>query len=113
MKTVAKRFPFLSEDKTYEIKDVIDFSEEVESRLKVHENIIEKQDLIKENYKLMQLYAPSISVQSKTKINYILDNFEPELNKTQMLKMMTEDGFGEYNWSGLFQTMKRFVVDKF
>jgi len=113
LKTIAKRFPFLAEDKTYEIDDVIDFSKEAESRLKVYDNIVEKQDLVKENYKLMQLYAPSISVQSKTKINYILDNFEPEFNKTEMLKMMTEDGFGEYNWSGLFQTMKRFVVDKF
>ena len=45
-----------------------------ESKLKVYESIIEGRELIEENYGLMQLYVPSISVQGKQKIKYTVEN---------------------------------------
>lgn len=107
LKTVSKRFSFLSEAKNYSIEDVLQECRETESTLKVYQNIIEKQDLIKDNYKLMQLYSPSMSYMAKEKIKNSVEGLDYSLNKTLIRAMMIEDGFGVYDWSTLFQTLQR------
>jgi ubiquinone/menaquinone biosynthesis C-methylase UbiE len=82
-----------------------------ESKLKVYQSITENRELIEENYGLMQLYVPSISVQGKQKIKYTVENAEKFFNQTEINVMMLEDGMGVWDWSTLFTTMKRIVVD--
>ena len=60
---------------------------------------------------MMQLYSPSLSPQSKEEIRYAIEEAPQELNKTEALKMMNQDGFGVFDWSSLFQTMKRIAAD--
>ena len=60
----------------------------------------------------MQLYSPSISIQGKQFINHTIKNFKPEFNKTEVHKMMLEDGFGVYDWMDLFANFKRISLDK-
>ena len=50
---------------------------------------------------MMQLYAPQLSVQGKDHVRYSIENFECDFNRTDVLKMMREDGFGELNWEAL------------
>jgi 5'-3' exonuclease len=109
--TVAKRLPFLVDEKAHTIDEVIDFCEQSESELKVYKNIIEHRETIEHNYKMMQLYAPSISVQGKQKLRYVIDNFESELNQTTFKTMMIEDGFGVIDFTDLFASMKRIVAN--
>jgi 5'-3' exonuclease len=109
--TVAKRLPFLSEERDCSIKEVVDYCEAVENKVGAHTNIIEGEEIIRENYKLMQLYAPSISIQQKQHINDIFKNFKPLLNKTGVRKMMVQDGIGEISLVDLFQNFKRNISD--
>tara|TARA_R100001082_G_scaffold45410_2_gene24231 strand:- start:545 stop:1519 length:975 start_codon:yes stop_codon:yes gene_type:complete len=108
--TVAKRFKFLSEGKTHTIDSIVSFCKSVERPLKVHRNIPENVDVIKENYKIMQLYSPAISVQTKQKISNITKNFVHEFNQTQVKVMMAKDGFGTYNWDSLFTSFKKIIL---
>jgi len=101
--TVAKRLPFLSEEKTYSIEEVKDFCQQANSTLKAYNNIVDGAELIQENYKLMQLYVPSLSALTAQKINYSLDSSERHFNKTSIRAMMLEDGFGDGDWSELFR----------
>lgn len=115
LKTVAKRLPFLSEEKSYTIDEVVDFCKNTESKLKAFTSIVEHADVVKENYQIMQLYSPSMSPQAKRQVKTAINDLEPELNKTGVMKMMHEDGFGSYDWSDLFVAMKRIVsfpIDK-
>ena len=112
MPTVAKRLPFLSENKMFTIDEVVAHCAAAENPLKAHLNIIENRDLILHNYKMMQLYSPAISIQSKQQIAETLTNFKPYFNKTAVQAMMIEDGFGVYDWSTLFATFKRFTFEK-
>ena len=106
--TVSKRFPFLKEEKEYYIQDIIDeCNNNAESKLKLYTNVAENENLIKDNYKIMQLSAPSISIQTKSKINTTFDNCGPEYNKTLMLSKMIKDGLGEIKLESLEQTFKR------
>jgi len=109
--TVAKRFPFLAEEKTYHLEDLVEDCLEQEKPLKVHHAIVEDQELIKENYKLMQLYTPLISVQTNTRITEILEDFEPEFNKSGLRAEMHRDGIGEVALTDIFAAFNRFVSD--
>jgi DNA polymerase-1 len=100
-KTVAKNFPYLKESKTYFLSNIVDTCEKKKRKLKVDERIIEGQDRVAENYKLMQLYSPTMSLQSKQKVDWNLANFKHEFSYIDILKMMRQDGFGELNWSDM------------
>lgn len=108
--TVAKRLPFLKEEKTYTINDVYEYCKEQESSVKAYDNIVEQIDVVSTNYQMMQLYTPNISVQGRNKIRWTLDKFEYSFNKTQFLKMTVEDGFGPSDWTSLFSSLKNISV---
>jgi DNA polymerase-1 len=105
--TVAKRFKFLSESKTYTIQDVIEHCKNSEENIKVFDKIIEGKGLIEHNYDMMQLYVPKMSYQSKMQVKEMIENFKGGFNKTQILKMMIEDGFGELKWEDLKAGLNR------
>ena len=111
LKTISKRLAFLCEDKMYTLDDVYDHCAKMDSGLKFYERIVEGWDTVVLNYKVMNLTPPSISVQGRQKINYILDNFEFELNGTGLKCCSVEHGFGSYGWSELM-AMLRGVVEK-
>jgi 5'-3' exonuclease len=106
LKTVAKRFPFLQEEKSYTISELLSFCKktlnEEKKPSKIFENILQQQEKIKENYKIMQLAAPNISAQSKKLIKDSIRDFIPMFNKTEFRKMMVQDGFSSWNWDNLF-----------
>tara|TARA_Y100000592_G_scaffold73412_1_gene114331 strand:- start:1967 stop:2947 length:981 start_codon:yes stop_codon:yes gene_type:complete len=110
--SVAKRFEFLVEDKSFLVDDIMKRCEETESKLKIFSNIAENRELIEGNYRLMQLYSPSISPQGKSRMRYALDNFVPEFNQTGTKTMMIKDGFGVWDCTDLFAFFKRVVSNK-
>ena len=107
--TVAKRLPFLSEEKAYTIDEVNEYCKLVESDLKAYQNILNNKAMIKENYKLMQLYSPSISVQTKKEIKNIIKNTDLDLDKTKTDGMMLEDGISKTSWLDLIIALKRIM----
>ena len=111
LKSLAKRLPFFSEEEFCEIPFLIDHCREIESDLKMYKSIIENEKLIKENYKIMQLYSPGISPQSKQHIKNSIFNLDCSFNKTEIIKMMNEDTFGVFDWSSLFATMRNIVFE--
>ena len=78
-----------------------EYCENTGSKLKFHKNIIEGQEIIAHNYKMMQLYSPMLSVQSKDFVQNAVENFECVFNKIEIMKNMRDDGFGELNWKDL------------
>jgi DNA polymerase-1 len=109
--TIAKRLPILKEQKNLMIKDVIDYCKSIDSEIKVYSSIIESEHKIKDNYKIMQLAIPNMSIQDMEKVNYTLENSECTFNKTEIIKMMLKDGFGEVNLEEMFALMQRIVLE--
>ena len=50
-----------------------------------------------------------MSLDDKSRVKYAIDNFDPEFNKTEVIKRMAEDGFGNWDTSDLFTTFKRMI----
>ncbi|MBT6046868.1 MAG: hypothetical protein HOG49_08605 [Candidatus Scalindua sp.] len=101
MKTIASKLPFMKEGRDITIDELVEYCENIDSKLKVYKNIAESKELIQHNYDMMQLYSPLISIQGKQTISHALENFECNFNKTELLKLMMKDGFGELNWEEL------------
>jgi DNA polymerase-1 len=108
--TIAKRFPILAENKNYFISDLTNYAEDKDGS--VYEKVCDSVELIKENYDIMQLSSPQISIQTKTQIDNIIEEFTPEFNQMEFKKMSIQDGFGMVDFSSLFSVMKKFVYNK-
>ena len=109
--TVAKRFPFMKSETEAMLADVINFAEQNFEILKVYENVCNSEKLIRENYQIMQLYSPSISIQGKNRIEETLSQHTPEFNKTSLRGLMQKDGIGEISLNDLFQVFNKMVSD--
>ena len=109
LKTVKSCFEFLGEEKTYTFSDIKQYCMYTKSKKQAYKNILENFDLVEQNYKIMQLYSPMMSIQTKNKIDYALNNAAYELNFTNLLVKMSKDGFGHWNWDTLKQKM-RYIV---
>jgi DNA polymerase-1 len=102
LKTLAKRFPFLAEEKDYSLTDLVDACEETDNKLKIHEGILDNYDKILKNYKIMQLYVPNVSFQVRDIVKNAKENYSRYYNKTEIVKMMFTDGFPQISWTDLF-----------
>jgi 5'-3' exonuclease len=109
--TVAKRFPFMSNEKEVFVSDLLKYAADKSDTLKVFENVLLSHSLIKENYKIMQLYSPSISIQTKNRVNEVLEQHTPEFNKTTLRGLMQKDGIGEISLDSLFHLFNRITSD--
>ena len=59
----------------------------------------------------MQLYTPALSIDAKRTINETLEEPDQSFNKTELLKMMIKDGFGEINFIELFQHLNKISLE--
>jgi len=53
------------------------------------------------------LYLPKMSFQTKMYVRETIEGFEGGFNKTEIIKMMQQDGFGELNWEDLKAGLNR------
>ncbi len=102
--TVAKRFPFLKEEKSATFDDIFEACKQ-DSKVKLYESVLSSQQLIQNNYKIMQLYMPSMPPHVKIGVRDALNDYPKSFNKTEVRKMFMTDGMGELNWEDLFSSM--------
>jgi 5'-3' exonuclease len=110
LKTVAKRFPFLAEDKEYYLQDVYDECNKNLGKAKIYDTIVEHSAIIDLNYQMMQLSAPNLSAQAGREIQSRVKN-PLEFNKTAVTASMIADGFGSFNLDEMFAMFKRFIIE--
>lgn len=109
--SVKKRLAFLSSEKDYTVDEVLQYCERANSKLKFFTNIIDGRSVIEHNYKMMQLYSPQLSVQSKDFVKVSIEDFECEFNTIEVYRKMRKDGFGELNWEDLRTNLNRIRID--
>ena len=107
-KTIRKSFEFLKEPNEASIDFLMESCNSVKKQLQIHKNILNSEDLIKSNYRIMQLSEPSISPTSRSSIQYNVVNFEPTFTKLDVVKLLFEDGLSHNNLDFLFTMFKNF-----
>jgi 5'-3' exonuclease len=87
IKTLLKRFPELSEDRTITHEEFFKMCEEKQGKIKLYDDILKAKDQLLMNKRLMELDEPHIPTNKKLKI---LDRFAEEdikFNKLNFLKV--------------------------
>ena len=110
--SLANKFSFLAEEQRYTVDDILEKCEANKDDGKMYQNILNEKQKVYLNYQIMQLYQPSMSLQAQNKVDYVLDNFIPEFNKTDFLKSSILDGFADLNLNELFTTFNRIISDE-
>ena len=95
--TVAKRFSFLSENKDYDLKDILAHAKNNNSKVKAYQSVLDNKEIIASNYEIMQLYTSTISSQGVNKLKYAIKNDGIILNRSEIRKMLLKDGIGTLN----------------
>ena len=101
LKTIAKRFPYLVREDEYEVADIIRDCAMQAKKLKIHESIQTGETLIKENYKIMQLYYPNIRPLNRRLMTKAVNDFEPFFDKIKFTQMLFDDDAGHLNFDAL------------
>ena len=107
LKTIAKRFPYLFREDVYEVSDIIRDCAMQAKKLKIHENIAANEKLLKDNYKIMQLYYPNIRPLNRMMIDKAVSDFEPYFDKIKFTQMLFEDDAGHLNFNDLKQIFRK------
>ena len=107
LKTIAKRFPYLSREDEYEVSDIIRDCAMQGKKLKIHENIEKSQKLIKDNYAIMQLQYPNIRPMNREIIKKAINDFEPYFDKIKFSQMLLEDDALTLKFNDLQQVFRK------
>ena len=107
LKTVAKRFPFLVNEEESSCQEIVTNCAMQGKKLKLHENIIRSADLVKNNYRIMQLYNPNIRPMNRIFIDNTITKFEPEFSRLNFTKMLFSDDLSYLNFEELNIILKK------
>lgn len=102
------------EEKNYFLDYIKDYClEKIEEtpKVKFYHSVLDNLDLIRNNYKGMQLYSPSISVQVARKTRETINNFKFDLNITETKKMLLQDGAAHTSFEEMYVCFKKIVVE--
>ena len=91
LKTIIKYIPSIVEDNEFNAKNLLDFVNNSDSKIKLLENIKNSSNLVKRNYLLMQLNKVDIPNHTKRKITEAVRRDIPELVKYKLQTMIMKD----------------------
>lgn len=96
LKTVVKRFPQIS-DRTVDVNTKLILEEcdrqiAAKARQKVFKQVKDSEQIVKRNWKLMHLSSSMLSAKEIAKIEHIIENHEPKMNKIGLIKEVIASG---------------------
>jgi len=103
--SIAKRIPMLYETTPKTIGDVIAFCEaknEEKKTLQIFKNIASNEDLLRRNWKLMHLDTYILTPQQIKQVNYIIDSFEPALDKIGFVRKLIEEKLDSFKFENFW-----------
>ena len=91
LKSLIKYIPEITEDKDFTAKDLLNFVNNSDSKIKLLENIKKSSNIIKRNYLLMQLNKVDIPKHTMRKIQGAVNGKIPQLIKYKFQTMFLKD----------------------
>ena len=91
LKSLIKYIPEITEDKDFTAKDLLNFVNNSDSKIKLLENIKKSSNIIKRNYLLMQLQKVDIPKHTMRKIQGAVNGKVPQLVKYKFQTMFLKD----------------------
>lgn len=117
IKTLTKRYPAFADKNTdLSIDDVLNASKVLleakkTKKLQAPKHILECEDKIRTNWKLMYLNSSNLAASQIEKINGTVDNFEPVADKIGFIKEVSKAGMNvAMDFEKMFSNFRRFLI---
>tara|TARA_R100000008_G_C3577663_1_gene166295 strand:- start:968 stop:2014 length:1047 start_codon:yes stop_codon:yes gene_type:complete len=91
LKSLIKFLPGISQEEKFTAKDLLDYTEKSDSKIKLLDNIKNSSKLVKRNYLLMQLVDVDIPNHIKIKVQEAVNRDIPQLIKYRFQTMFLQD----------------------
>lgn len=106
---IKKDFPMFNSEEQVTIDELLGFCRDNQetSKRKMWKEIVNNERVIRLNYKMMQLYAPHLSLDNKKVVRETIQDPDLAFNKMNVMKMMMRDEFGQVPFSGMFKAFER------
>jgi 5'-3' exonuclease len=101
-KTVSKLFPFLGTEHNIVLQDVFDYCHSHSDESSLYRRIIEQQDDVKRNWKLVFLNGNMLSSTQATKVDSVINTHKPITNKMGLVKLLVKEGISDFDTENFF-----------
>ena len=105
-KTVSKKLPFLSGDSEILIDDVISFCKSRIAESSIYTRIVENEDVIRRNWRLVYLDGSMLSATQISKVQHVVDTFVPQTNRIGLIKSLLKEGINDFNIEDFFYAFR-------
>jgi len=101
-KTVAKLFPFLGIDEDVLLQQVIDYAHTHIEESPKFQRIVEQEDDVKRNWRLVYLDGSMLSPTQQQQIDHRIQNFVPKADRMGLMKQLAKEGIGDFDVEDFF-----------
>ena len=114
-KTMTKRFPLLTERRSLMVQDVLDeasaqFGTKSGSKVQLIKNILEQEDIVRRNWKLMHLDIANLSGDQIKKINDSVSSYSPKKNKMELMRLFVRQGIQDFDVDSFFMSLSASIT---
>ena len=109
-KTVSKKFPILGSDTEVILQDIVDFCHSHSSESVIYRRVVDHVDELKRNWKLVHLDGSMLSGDQVSKIQHMIDTFEPQTNRIGLIRSLVKEGVEGFDVESFFYSFN--CVDK-
>lgn len=110
-KTIAKKFPEFANPEFITIDKLVELCESRAATEKSAVKILEALDVVRTNYKIMQLYMPMIPAHTSIRLREALQTYKPDINVSLFGEEMKEEGINGDAYTALIMHGLRVVGD--
>jgi DNA polymerase-1 len=96
-KTVAKTLPFLSTEDDILLEDVFKYCQSHREESRLLKRILEEEQNVKRNWRLVYLDGGMLSHQQATKIDSLISTSKPVADRMSLVKALVKEGIGDFD----------------
>jgi 5'-3' exonuclease len=101
-KTLVQKFPFLGTEDTVILQDMFDYCHSHFDESVIYKRVLESQEDVKRNWKLVFLDGGMLSATQATKVDHVIDTFAPKVDKMGLIKLLIKEGINDFDTGDFF-----------
>lgn len=103
-KTAAKLYPLLGSEEQLILQDVIDYAASHINESAFHRRVVENQDLIRRNHRLVHLDGSMLSATQINAIDQAIQAYKPKSDRMGLIKLLAKEGVGDFDVDWFYYT---------
>lgn len=101
-KTVSAKFPFLAKEESVILQDVLNYAASHSSESVIYKRVHSESSAVQRNWELVYLDGSMLSGDQTSKLQNVVDTFEPKANRIELIKSLIKEGINDFDVDRFF-----------